>query len=260
LSHIAAHDAIAREFPAITEALLESASPQIRNMATLGGNLMQRTRCVYFRNGDVEVACNKRKASTGCAALATGRPRDFAVLGATDKCIATHPSDVAVALAALDARVHLRGPGGDRTVPVADFIRLPAQAPERDTELAPGELIVAVEVPAANVARRSVYLKLRDRASYEFALVSVAAGVALENGRISAARLALGGIAHRPWRLTSAEQALRGITPDDARVAMIIENDLTSIPARAGNDVKLTLVSRLALRAIRAAAARKSHS
>ncbi|MET4196873.1 FAD binding domain-containing protein [Bradyrhizobium sp. LA6.12] len=254
LSDIAIHEAVVRDFPAITQALLESASPQIRNMATIGGNLMQRTRCGYFRNGDIDAKCNKRATGSGCAAVDAGQVRDFAIFGASEACIATHPSDVAVALAALDARVHLRSAAAARTVPVVDFIRLPGTTPERDTDLRDDELIVAVEVPAAAAASSSVFLKLRDRASYEFALLSASAALTLDHGRISTARLALGGLAHRPWRFTGVEQALTGIAPDDAQIGTIIANELGKVPARPGSEIKLELAARLALRAVRAAA------
>src|SRR5207244_4281820 len=214
MSDVAADEEIRRRFPVIAESLLFAASGQLRNMASMGGNIMQRTRCAYFRDED-DLPCNKRRPGSGCSAL-HGINRNHAVFGWSDACVATHPSDLAVALAAMDAVVIVRGPTGQRSINFPDFHRLPGSTPERDNVLERGDLIVAIEVPARPEGRASHYLKVRDRQSYEFALVSVAAGVATDNGRIRSARLALGGVAHKPWRLTVAEAALRGASLDDS--------------------------------------------
>src|SRR5262245_44550238 len=189
MSDVAADPFVRRDYPAISEALLKSASPQLRNMASLGGNLLQRTRCPYFR-AEVDLPCNKRRPGSGCAALA-GEDRSLAIFGWSDACIATHPSDVAVAFAALDATIEIAGPAGTRSLPITEFHRLPGDKPDHETELQPGELIVAITVAASPLARRSHYLKVRERASYEFALVSAAVGVDLDGDRIAAARIAL---------------------------------------------------------------------
>jgi xanthine dehydrogenase YagS FAD-binding subunit len=207
MSDVADHAGVRERFPVIAEALLASASAQVRNMASIGGNLLQRTRCTYFR--DPAMPCNKRAPGTGCSAL-HGDNRLHAIFGWSERCVATHPSDLAVALVALDAVVLVQRPAGERRIPIRDFHRLPDDAPERDTALEPGELIVAVEVPTSAAARRSHYLKLRDRASFEFALVSVAAGLDVADGAIQEARLAAGGVGTKPWRLRTAEDALLG--------------------------------------------------
>jgi xanthine dehydrogenase YagS FAD-binding subunit len=207
-----ANDKLVRaNFPALSEALLAGASPQLRNMATVGGNLLQRTRCYYFM--DTAFPCNKRVPGSGCPAI-PGFNRIHAILGASDKCIATHPSDMCVALAALDAVVRVEGAGGPRQIPMTEFHRLPGDTPEVDTNLKPDELIVAVDLPSSSFAKRSGYLKVRDRAQYAFALVSVAAALDIKNGRIDAARLALGGVAHKPWRALDAEKVLTGASPN----------------------------------------------
>src|SRR5919106_5909160 len=190
MSDVAGHPVVRRDYPALSQALLSSASPQVRNMASIAGNLLQRTRCPYFR-AEIDLACNKRHPGSGCAAL-DGEDRFAAIFGWSEHCVATHPSDLAVALVALDAVVEVQGPAGERRIPIRDFHRLPGDAPERDTVLERGELIVAVEVPASAAARCSHYLKLRDRASFEFALVSVAAGLDVGDGAIQEARLAAG--------------------------------------------------------------------
>jgi xanthine dehydrogenase YagS FAD-binding subunit len=207
MSDVADDPGVRARYPVIAEALLASASAQVRNMASIGGNLLQRTRCTYFR--DPAMPCNKRAPGTGCSAL-QGDNRLHAIFGGSEQCVATHPSDLAVALVALDAMALVQGPAGERRVPIRDFHRLPGAAPERDTMLEPGELIVAVEVPASAAARCSHYLKLRDRASFEFALVSVAAGLDVSDGAIQEARLAAGGVGTKPWRLRTAEEALLG--------------------------------------------------
>jgi xanthine dehydrogenase YagS FAD-binding subunit len=193
--------------PLLSMALKAGASPQLRNMATVGGNMMQRTRCTYFY--DTTMPCNKREPSSGCGAM-EGYNRMHAIFGASDKCIAVHPSDMCVALAALDATVIVAGKKGERRIPFTEFHRLPGEHPELDNHLATDELIIGVDIPDNNFAKNSYYLKVRDRQSYAFALVSVAAALEIENGTIKNARLAMGGVAHKPWRLTEAEKALIG--------------------------------------------------
>src|SRR5256712_12982750 len=206
MSDVAADMEVRRRFPVIAEALLFSASGQLRNMASMGGNIMQRTRCAYFRDED-DPPCNKRRPGSGCSAR-HGLNRNHAIFGWSESCVATNPSDLAVALAALDATVTVRGPAGERAIPFTDFHRLPGDTPERDNVPCRGDLLASIEVPLPADGRASHYLKIRDRESYEFALVSAAAAVAVDDGRIRSARLALGGVAHKPWRLTAAEAAL----------------------------------------------------
>lgn len=206
-SEVATNALVRENFPVLSEALLAGASPQLRNMATTGGNLLQRTRCYYFM--DTTFPCNKRVPGSGCPAI-PGFNRIHAILGASDKCIAVHPSDMAVALAALDAVINVEGPAGPRRIPITDFHRLPGDTPHIDTNLRADELIVSVDLPSSAFARRSRYLKIRDRAQYAFALVSVAAALDIQQGRINAARLALGGVAHKPWRSLDAEKVLTG--------------------------------------------------
>src|SRR6201981_854095 len=203
MSDVAADVEVRRRFPVIAETLLFAASGQLRNMASIGGNIMQRTRCAYFRD-EIGCRCNKRNPGSGCAAL-HGLNRNHAIFGWSESCVATNPSDLAVALAAMDAIVIVQGQAGERRIPFRDFHRLPGSMPERDNILDRGDLIVAVEVPANMEAHASHYLKVRDRASYEFALVSAAAAVATDDQRIRSARLAMGGVAHKPWRLSAAE-------------------------------------------------------
>jgi xanthine dehydrogenase YagS FAD-binding subunit len=205
---LAEHRAVRTRYPMLSRAILAGASAQIRNMATVGGNLLQRTRCTYFYDTDGS-RCNKREPGSGCDAT-DGFNRIHAILGASSSCVATHPSDMCVALAALDATVHLQGQGGTRTLPFVDLHRLPGDRPERDTMLEPGELITAIELPPLPCAANSTYRKVRDRASYAFALISVAAALEIEDGRIKDVRIALGGVAHKPWRALKAEAALRG--------------------------------------------------
>jgi xanthine dehydrogenase YagS FAD-binding subunit len=252
---LAAHPEVRARFPVVAEALLFAASGQLRNMASIGGNIMQRTRCAYFRDED-GLPCNKRRPGSGCSAL-NGINRNHAIFGWSDACVATNASDVAVAFAALDAKVVVLGPNGERSIPFAEFHRLPGDAPERDNVLGRGDLIVAVEVPASPEGRASHYLKVRDRQSYEFALVSAAAAVAMDGQRISSARLALGGVAHKPWRLTDAERALRGASLDDVD-ALQSAISLSFVDARplAHNAFKIELAQRVALRALQIAGAR----
>jgi xanthine dehydrogenase YagS FAD-binding subunit len=239
----------------IAESLLFAASGQLRNMATIGGNIMQRTRCAYFRDED-DLPCNKRRPGSGCSAL-HGLNRNHAIFGWSEACVATNPSDLAVALAALDASVVVRGRAGQRSIPFTEFHRLPGDTPERDTVLERGDLIVAIEVPASAERRASHYLKLRDRESYEFALVSAAAVVAVDGRRIRSARLALGGVAHKPWRLTAAETALRGVSLDDvAALKSAIAQSFTEARPLAHNGFKTELAQRVAVRALHIAGAR----
>ncbi|MDT7803160.1 MAG: xanthine dehydrogenase YagS FAD-binding subunit [Actinomycetota bacterium] len=209
-SDLAADPRVRERYPVLAEALLSGASGQLRNMATTGGNPLQRTRCAYFQ--DVTTPCNKRSPGSGCSALG-GYTRYHAILGASEHCVATHPSDMAVALLALDAEVHVLGAAGERTVPFADLHRLPGDQPDRDTALDHGDLITEIALPAVSWARRSRYRKVRDRASYAFALISVAAGVTLVDGVLEDVRIALGGVAHKPWRAQRAEEVLRGQRP-----------------------------------------------
>jgi xanthine dehydrogenase YagS FAD-binding subunit len=245
-----AYDAtVAQAFPAVSEALLSGASGQIRNSATVGGNLLQRTRCTYFR--ETRWRCNKREPGSGCDAL-DGFNRGHAILGTSDACIATFPGDLPVALAALDARVVIEGDAGERTIALDELYLLPGDEPQRETSLAPGELIVAVELRAAPLYARSHYLKIRDRASYEFALASVACAVELGgDGRIAQARIALGGVATVPWRARDAEAALVGGAPDDGTFRAAADAALAGARTRAHNAYKVELAKRAIVRALR---------
>jgi xanthine dehydrogenase YagS FAD-binding subunit len=247
MSDVADDPAVRERFPVIAEALLASASAQVRNMASIGGNLLQRTRCTYFR--DPAMPCNKRARGTGCSAL-EGDNRFHAIFGGSEHCVATNPSDLAVALVALDAVVLVQGPAGGRRIPIRDFHRLPGDAPERDTVLEPGELIVAVEVPASAAARCSHYLKLRDRASFEFALVSVAAGLDVDDGAIHEARLAAGGVGTRPWRLRTVEEALLGRPATAETYQAAAERAVEGARPLAMNAFKIELLRRAVRRAL----------
>ena len=240
-SHLAGHRLIRERYPVLAQAVLMGASAQIRNMATTGGNLMQRTRCHYFYDGHAR--CNKRQPGTGCDAM-EGFNRMHAILGASAACIATHPSDMCVALAALDASVLVQGPQGRRTIPLVDFHRLPGDTPEIDTNLHSDELITAVELPALPFARRSLYRKVRDRASYAFALVSVAAALDIDGGRITNGRLALGGVAHKPWRATAAEAALVGAPATDDTFRGAAAAALGAARGHRDNTFKIRLAER----------------
>jgi xanthine dehydrogenase YagS FAD-binding subunit len=245
---------VVQRFPVIAEALLNSASPQVRNQATIGGNLLQRTRCPYFR--DVGYAtCNKRAPGSGCAALG-GENRWHAVLGTSGHCIAANASDLAVALVALDAVVELRGAGGRRTVPLVDFHRLPDATPHLETVLEPGEVIAAVTVPASPTARRLHYLKVRDRASFEFAVVSAAVALQMDGAVIRQARVALGGVGTKPWRVPRVEAALAGagLDPEALRTAAALAADGAQGYGR--NDFKIELMQRAIVRAVEIAGAR----
>jgi len=255
MSDVAADTEVRRRFPVIAESLLFSASGQLRNMASIGGNVMQRTRCAYFRDDD-DPPCNKRRPGSGCSAL-HGLNRNHAIFGWSDTCVATNPSDLAVALAALDANVVVRGPTGERTIPFTGFHRLPENTPEGDNVLDRGDLIIAIEVPARIEGHASHYLQIRDRESYEFALVSAAAAVAAEGGRLRSVRLGLGGVAHKPWRLTAAETALRGVSLDDIdALKSAIARSLAEARPLAHNGFKVELAQRVALRALQTAGER----
>jgi xanthine dehydrogenase YagS FAD-binding subunit len=242
---------IVEHYPLLSRALLSGASPQLRNAATTGGNLLQRTRCHYFY--DVATACNKRDPGTGCQALG-GQTRQHAILGASDSCIAVHPSDMCVALAALEAVVHVEGPAGARTIPFADFHRLPGDTPSHDTTLQVGELVTAVELPAERFDRHFTYLKLRDRQSYAFALVSVAAALQMADGMIERVRLTLGGVAHKPWRSLDAERLLLGKVPARMLYGQAADVVLAGAQGRGANDFKIELARRAIVRALDQAA------
>jgi xanthine dehydrogenase YagS FAD-binding subunit len=248
-SDVAKHELIKTRYPLLTEALLSGASPQLRNMATVGGNLLQRTRCYYFYDPAFP-ACNKRKPGSGCGAL-EGYNRIHAILGQSEQCIATHPSDMCVALAALDAIVRVRGANGEREIAFGDFHRLPRNTPERDTNLAPDELIIAVDLPPMPFAARSHYLKVRDRASYAFALVSVAAALDIgPNKRIKDARVALGGVAHKPWRAHTAEKKLIGQDADEKTFRDAAEAELAPAKGYKYNSFKIELARRSIVQAL----------
>jgi xanthine dehydrogenase YagS FAD-binding subunit len=234
-------------FPVVSQALLAGASPQLRNMATIGGNIMQRTRCAYFR--DVSQACNKRSPGNGCAAIA-GLNRNHAVIGTSDHCICTHPSDFAVALLTVDALVHVRGANGTRMIPIGDFHVLPGATPSRETVLEHGDLIEAIELPHSLHARNSAYVKVRDRASYEFALVSVAAALDMTAGVIRTARVAIGGVAPKPWRSHAAEEALTGRPATRETFAAAGVAASSGMRGYGKNDFKLTLTRRTVVRAL----------
>src|SRR5205823_12980482 len=247
-SDVAHHDMIKTRYPVLSEAFLSGASPQLRNLATTGGNLLQRTRCYYFYDPAFP-QCNKRNPGSGCGAL-EGYNRIHAILGQSDQCIATHPSDMCVALAALDAVVRVQGSKGEREIPFADFHRLPGDTPNVDTNLGADELITAVDLPAIPFATRSHYLKVRDRASYAFALVSVGAVLDVQNGQINAARVALGGVAHKPWRAQKAEAALVGKTADEKTFRAAAEAELAAAKGYKHNSFKIELAKRAIVRAL----------
>ncbi len=252
-SDLANHPLIRTRYPLLSQALLAGASPQLRNMATVGGNLLQRTRCPYFYDVGFE-HCNKRAPGSGCGAI-EGINRNHAILGSSAACIATHPSDMCVALAALRAQVRVRGARGERVIAMADFHRLPGDTPQRDTTLAGGELIVGIDLPAGGFADRAHYLKVRDRASYAFALVSVAAALDVRGGVIRDAALALGGVAHKPWRRPEAEAILVGREPGDAAFGVAADLLLQGAKPASQNGFKVTLARRAIVRALQTAGA-----
>jgi xanthine dehydrogenase YagS FAD-binding subunit len=242
------HPLIRKNYPLLTQAIVAGASAQLRNMATNGGNLMQRTRCQYFY--DTAMPCNKREPGTGCGALG-GLNRIHAILGWSEKCVATYPGDMANALYALDAVVRVRGASGkERTIPVGEFHRLPGDTPEKDNNLAHGELITAIELPKSGFAKNSYYLKVRDRASYAFALVAVAAALQVERGAVRQARVVLGGVAHKPWRSTEAEAALTGRPPSEENFRRAAEAALKGAKPLAHNAYKVELGKRAVVRAL----------
>jgi xanthine dehydrogenase YagS FAD-binding subunit len=250
MSDVAQAPGVVERFPMIAQALVLGASAQLRHMASIGGNLLQRTRCSYFR--DTASACNKREPGSGCAAL-EGFNRGHAVLGTSQHCIATHPSDLAVALVALDAVVHTQGPSGGRAIGVDDFFLLPGDTPQREHPLEHGELIVAIEVPATPLARRSLYLKVRDRESYEFALASVAVALRVDDGAVGDVRLALGGVATKPWRARRAEQLLVGAPAGRESFAPAAREELAPAAPRRLNAFKVELAQRAMVRALETA-------
>ena len=251
-SDLAWEPRIVKRYPLLASAILAGASAQLRNAATTGGNLLQRTRCYYFY--DSATPCNKRQPGSGCSAI-NGINRIHAILGSSDQCIAVHPSDMCVALAALDAMVHLEGPDGPRKLPFGDFHRLPEDRPQQDNAMHPGELVTAVELPRSDFTRSYTYLKVRDRLSYAFALVSVAAALRIDAGAIAEARIALGGVAHKPWRDRKVEEWLQGKVPDESTFAECAASILRDAKGRGQNDFKIELARRTIIRALRQAVA-----
>ncbi|MCG5219801.1 FAD binding domain-containing protein [Streptosporangium sp. KLBMP 9127] len=247
-SHLAAHRLVTTRYPMLSQAILSGASPQLRNMATTGGNLLQRTRCLYFYDG--AAACNKREPGSGCDAIG-GFNRQHGVLGVSDDCLATHPSDMCVALAALDATVETRSEHGVRRIPLVDLHRLPGTTPHRETVLAADELITAIELPPPPSGAVSRYRKVRDRASYAFALVSVAAVLKVRDGSVSTVRLALGGVAPKPWRAYAAERALLAAPATEESFTRAAEAELTAATARPGNAFKIELARRTIVATLR---------
>ncbi len=250
-SDLAYHPLIERRYPLLSSAILAGASAQLRNMASTGGNLVQRTRCFYFY--DATTPCNKREPGSGCSAIG-GINRINAILGTNEACIATHPSDMCVALAALEATVHVTGPSGARTIAFADFHRLPGDTPHIDTNLQPNEIITAIELPARGFSANYSYLKIRDRLSYAFALVSVAAALELDGGNIKDARLALGGVAHKPWRNMEAEAALRGQAPSEENFKRAADIVMRDAKGYEHNTFKIELARRAIVRTMTQAA------
>ncbi|MEA2882490.1 MAG: xanthine dehydrogenase YagS FAD-binding subunit [Bradyrhizobium sp.] len=250
-SDLAWHPLVEQRYPLLSSAILAGASAQLRNMASTGGNLLQRTRCLYFY--DTATPCNKREPGSGCSAI-DGLNRMHAILGTSEACIATHPSDMCVALAALEASVHVAGPAGERTIAFADFHRLPGDTPQRDSNLEPHEIITAIELPARGFSENYSYLKIRDRLSYAFALVSVAAALELDGGNISEARLALGGVAHKPWRDPAAEAALRGKAANEATFGQAADLLLRDAKGFTHNAFKIDLARRAIVRTLAQAA------
>jgi xanthine dehydrogenase YagS FAD-binding subunit len=248
MSDVARTPIIEQRFPAVSEALLLGASEQLRNMASMGGNLCQRVRCTYFRDG--VSPCNKREPGTGCSAL-EGLNRGHAILGVSEGCIATHPSDVAVPFVAFDAVVHTAGLDGERTIPIDDFYLLPGDTPQIEHPLAHGELITAIDLSPSPVAAESLYLKFRDRQSYEFALVSICAALTVKHGVVADVRVALGGVGTKPWRARRAEEELRGASASDESFARAAAAELSVATPRPGNAFKVTLAERAIVRGLR---------
>jgi xanthine dehydrogenase YagS FAD-binding subunit len=249
-SDLAHHPAVERDYSVLSQALLSGASAQLRNMATTAGNLLQRTRCVYFR--DTAMPCNKREPGTGCPAI-TGSNRMLAVLGTSEQCIATNPSDMNVAMTALEATIHVQGPKGQRTIPIGDFHLLPGTTPNRETVLEPGDLITHVTLPPPVAGSKQVYLKLRDRASYEFALASAAVVMSVAGGKVTRARIALGGVGTKPWRSPEAEAALVGQVTSPANFRNAAEAALRGAKPRSENAFKVELAKRCLAHALQTA-------
>ncbi len=247
MSDVAAHSDVVANYPVISQALLKSASPQIRNMASIGGNLLQRTRCGYFR--DLATPCNKREPGTGCSAL-NGENRTHAIFGTSAQCVATHASDLAVALVALDAEVRLQSAAGDRSLALDDFYRLPGGTPEKENELRPGELITEVHVPFLLWARKSAYLKIRDRDSYEFALTSAAVALDIDGDQVRDARIAVGGVGTKPWKLPAVSEALIGKTLNRKTITAAAELAGAGAKPLRHNRYKVDLVQRTVARAL----------
>ena len=257
-SDLAWNDEVKKSYPVLSEALLSGASPQLRNMATTGGNLLQRTRCVYFREPSAGTpggyGCNKRTPGSGCAAM-EGFNRMHAVLGTSEKCIATHPSDMCVAMAALDAVIHVEGPKGKRTIPFAAFHKLPGDTPHIENALEPGDLITYVDLPSPIAGAKSTYLKLRDRASYEFALASAAVVARVEGGHIRYIRVAMGGVGTKPWRSHEAEAALMGKAANEATFKAAAQAALAKARPQKDNAFKVELAKRCLMRSLKTATA-----
>jgi xanthine dehydrogenase YagS FAD-binding subunit len=251
-SDLAFHSAVQRDYAVLSQAILSGASAQLRNMATTAGNLLQRTRCVYFR--DTAMPCNKREPGTGCPAI-TGFNRTLAILGTSESCIATNPSDMCVAMTALEATIHIQGPKGSRAVPIGDFHLLPGSTPQRETVLEPGDLITHVTLPPPVAGSRQLYLKLRDRASYEFALASAAVVLTLGGGNVTRARVAMGGVGTKPWRSPEAEAALVGQPANAASFRKAAEAALRGAKPRSENGYKVELAKRCVAHALQTAAA-----
>ena len=250
-SDLAHHPAVQRDYAVLSQAILSGASAQLRNMATTAGNLLQRTRCVYFR--DTAMACNKREPGSGCPAI-TGSNRMLAVLGTSEQCIATNPSDMCVAMAALEAVIHVQGPKGRREIAIGDFHLLPGSTPDRETVLEPGDLITHVTLPPPVAGSRQVYLKLRDRASYEFALASAAVVLTVAGGKVARARIALGGVGTKPWRSPEAEAALAGQAADATSFRRAAEAALRGAKPQSENGFKIELAKRCLAHALQTAA------
>jgi xanthine dehydrogenase YagS FAD-binding subunit len=248
MADVGAHPVVRRDYPVLSQSLELAASPQIRNLGTIGGNLMQRTRCPYFRS-ETAVPCNKRRPGSGCGAR-HGENRQHAIFGWSEACVATHPSDLAVALAALDAVIHVASAGGERSIPATEFHRLPGDEPERDNLLRAGELITAIDVPASPSTAQSWYLKVRERSSYEFAMVSAAVTLELDRSTVRAARIALGGVAHKPWRLTVAERALRGTPFEHGAMNVAVGSAFGDAQPLEQNEFKIALARNAVVRAL----------